>query len=359
MSTGPSHEDWYRETRPRFDQLARTVEGLLQGLLLGRVIDYLAVTSRTKTVESFVEKLRRKSYIDPRKEVTDLCGIRVITYLESDLQRVSELIRDTFDVDESRSEDKSIALAVDRFGYRSIHFICKFGQQRLPLPEYADFSDLVFEVQVRTALQHAWAQIEHDRNYKFSGVLPDRIQRRLYLAAGLLEIADREFSAVASEIDLYASEVADKTAAGDLDIGIDSTSLLSYALEKLTLLDGYEIGVVAHPVPRAKLVEELRAFEIRTLRALDELITEELIAATKETYTPGKQTDIGLIRDAMIYSDIVKYFDDAWKRHWTVIDEEGKQILEKKYGSDMIESVLKENKIRLQSEEEEEYDEEE
>ena len=45
-------------------------------------------------------------------------------------------------------------------------------------------------------LQHAWAEFEHDIRYK--GTMPDEhardFDRRFTLAAGLLELADREFS---------------------------------------------------------------------------------------------------------------------------------------------------------------------
>jgi hypothetical protein len=51
---------------------------------------------------------------------------------------------------------------------------------------------------VRTVLQHAWAEFEHDIRYK--GSVPEEhasdLDRRFTLAAGLIELADREFSAI-------------------------------------------------------------------------------------------------------------------------------------------------------------------
>ena len=51
---------------------------------------------------------------------------------------------------------------------------------------------------MRTVLQHAWAEFEHDIRYK--GTIPDEhardLDRRFTLAAGLLELADREFSTI-------------------------------------------------------------------------------------------------------------------------------------------------------------------
>jgi putative GTP pyrophosphokinase len=56
------------------------------------------------------------------------------------------------------------------------------------LTEYSRFKDMEFEIQIRTILQHAWAQIEHGWNYKLSDGLSGKIRRRLYLLQAGLEI---------------------------------------------------------------------------------------------------------------------------------------------------------------------------
>jgi len=75
------------------------------------------------------------------------------------------------------------------------------------LPEYTACKDCVFEIQIRTILQHTWAEIEHDKNYKYSGVLPDEIERRLNLLSAVLESADNEFNTISQEIDNYTKSV--------------------------------------------------------------------------------------------------------------------------------------------------------
>jgi ppGpp synthetase/RelA/SpoT-type nucleotidyltranferase len=84
------------------------------------------------------------------KEVTDLAGIRVICYVEADVQRVCKIIEAAFTVDPSNSSDKARGLGTDRVGYRSVHFVARFTDERLALPEYRRFHDLLFEIQVRT-----------------------------------------------------------------------------------------------------------------------------------------------------------------------------------------------------------------
>lgn len=337
---------WYEECRPQYEALARTVEGLLREVLTFREIDFLAVTSRAKSIESFQGKIQRKRYDDARKEVTDLCGIRVITYLEADVARVSEVIRDTFQVDAQRSLNKSDALAIDRVGYRSLHFICTLGPRRAKLPEYEPFSGLVFEIQVRTVLQHAWAQIEHDRNYKFGGVLPTLLQRRLFLAAGLLETADREFGDIAAEIDNYARLVSQQAAKGELDIEITSQSLLAYMKSRTEDLRISSHELMFDTDIQQTIIGELRTFGIETLRQLDDLVSEDLIAAIKKH--PGlPQSDLGALRDMMMFHDLKKYFEVAWQNHWNVVEADNLRLLTEKYASADLKRILRDHDIMV------------
>jgi hypothetical protein len=85
-----------------------------------------------------------------------------------------------------------------------------------------------FEVQIRTVLQHAWAEFEHDIRYK--GTIPDAhapdLDRRLTLAAGLLELADREFSTIRDR--LQAEMTVSSTTAPETDLRIGARDLATY-----------------------------------------------------------------------------------------------------------------------------------
>src|SRR5262249_14104459 len=154
------------------------------------------VSCRVKSIESAIEKIARKEYTNPVKQITDLSGIRVITYLEEQVSAVSAVVKELFEVDAKNSLDRTEILGEDRVGYRSTHFVCKLGKKRLQLPEYQALGDLKFEIQIRTVLQHAWAELAHDRSFKFGAALPAIIQRKLNLYSGLLEIADSAFDEI-------------------------------------------------------------------------------------------------------------------------------------------------------------------
>jgi len=307
-------------------------------LVKGASIDIVSVSSRAKDLDSAVQKITRKGYTKPEDEMTDLAGVRVITYVETDVPRVAQLVERAFHVVPEKSSDKTEDLGVDRSGYRSLHYVCDLGADRLKLPEFEGFREVLFEIQIRTALQHAWAEIEHDRRYKFSGVLPKLLQRRLNLLAGMLEIADREFAAVAAEVDAYAREVTRATLAGQLDVEINSTSVLSFLTERLKGLRKTEMVTgEAEPVPTI-VIEELAAFGIRTLKDLSQIVDESFVSALDNTETQA--TYIGVLRDAMMYADIDRYFAVAWQNHWQGIDEDGIGLLADKYGSDRIREII-------------------
>jgi putative GTP pyrophosphokinase len=336
-------EQWYASRRPFYEALGVTVKNTIEHLIRSAKIDFLSVTSRAKSSESFMGKVERKTYKHPEHEITDFAGIRVITFIESDVPKVCDIVRSAFNVHPTESLDKSEELGIDRFGYRSVHFVCDLGEDRSRLPEFAAFDGLVFEIQVRTVLQHAWAEIEHDRNYKFAGVLPSQLRRRLNLLAGILEIVDREFGVLAQEVDNYALEVAKKAGAGNLEIELNSTSLLQYLPEKTRWFEKTKLKISS--VITEDIINELVAFGITTLSGLDRILTEQVFALAVKHQ--NHQTYLGLIRDAMMFEDIERYFSVAWNHGWEQIDDGTFDFLTEKYEKDYLNRVLAEYHIEL------------
>ena len=194
-------------------------------------IDFAQVDGRGKSVESFSDKLRRKGakYKNPLVDITDLAGTRVITYTLTDIERVSEVIRAEFAVDESRSVTKPEVPDPDRFGYLSTHFVASLGSSRNALPEWASFDSKLFEIQVRTVVQHAWAAIDHKLNYKSRIEIPHDVQRRLFRVSALLEVADEQLDEVERQSHAVSAEYGQEVERGNLDrLAIDSASVDVY-----------------------------------------------------------------------------------------------------------------------------------
>jgi putative GTP pyrophosphokinase len=336
---------WYSEAKDTYESLGEVVRTTLENLLNSDKIDYLSVTSRPKSNASFTEKYERKGYSDPQKDMTDLAAIRVITYIEKDVGTVCELIEKTFAVHKDKSLNKSTELEVDRFGYRSVHFVCDLGKDRVRLPEFAVYKSLFFEIQVRTVLQHAWAEIEHDRNYKFAGVLPSTLRRRMYSIAGVLEIADREFNNIASELDIYVSEVAATTKKGELDLEVDSTTVREFLKNKLK---NHKIDAPVRSDSIKNVIQELRDFGIDSIAQLDKILNKPLFDNVEKFLT--KTTEVGVLRAAMMLHDIDKYFNNSWKKHWSGLPTSMLGLLAEKYGESEVEKILNKFGVKVLTE---------
>jgi ppGpp synthetase/RelA/SpoT-type nucleotidyltranferase len=203
----------YRKVYPEYLACASTIEDLLTAWLDAESINYLATSARAKSIDSFRGKASRGAkedetkprYREPLREITDLVGARVITYLPEAVDRASDIIRRELLVIED--EDKGArARQQGVFGYASRHFLVKLDPARAAKLEYKVLAGKTFEIQVRTVAQHAWAEFEHDVRYKVL-IPPDRkpeFDRRFLLAAALMELADSEFT----EIDRLYRELA-------------------------------------------------------------------------------------------------------------------------------------------------------
>jgi putative GTP pyrophosphokinase len=328
---------WYRNTAPSHEALGTVVASTLSSLLKAKKIDFLAVSNRTKTLESVIEKVGRKEYAD-LDDLTDITGVRVIAYIESDLSRISAIVREAFQIHADKSVDKSEELSPDKFGYRSVHYICELGSTRIALPELAPYKGLQFEIQLRTVLQHAWAEIEHDRSYKFSGGLPSHIRRRLNLLAGVLELADREFASLAHEVDAYSKEIKKIAKAGKLhEEEVTSISLREY-LQSRPNVPSLDAPSGKHSTPVEIVVEELKRFGVKTVADFDALLSESFLKNMLQ-HIPSTTT-VGFVRMAMMYADIDRYLEDAWKKRWTSVNHKTWALLVERYGTSKLSAIM-------------------
>jgi ppGpp synthetase/RelA/SpoT-type nucleotidyltranferase len=192
----------YAAGHPALEAAVEGFVALVTGILDEAGINYLSVTGRAKSVESFAAKAHRRRdgrlvHPDPLNEINDQVGVRVITYVQSDVLAVAELLADQLTVLDDRDMGQETARE-GRFGYASRHLLVSRDTGEHPAYDPLECAS----VQLRTVLQHAWAEFEHDIRYK--GTVPPEhvpdLDRRFTLAAGLLELADREFSTIRDKL---------------------------------------------------------------------------------------------------------------------------------------------------------------
>lgn len=189
-----------RESHARF---AAELESLLTRVLKAKQIPFHQISGRAKTVEKFSEKAAKASnklsdtpkYKNPMVDITDMTGVRIIVLNRSALKAVDDAVRSLFSWrDRQNKGDKN--LDAGTVGYESIHYLVQFDPVRASQPENSEFAALTAEIQIRTILQHAWAEIEHDIRYKSKDDPNNLLSQRFTALAGLVNIGDREFDEI-------------------------------------------------------------------------------------------------------------------------------------------------------------------
>lgn len=156
----------YKQYKMHYDDLLLLAEelrnDLTEYLSSFQRIDRICV--RVKSPERFSSKAiktinGKRKYTDPFKEIQDQIGARVITYYLSDVEKITKLVTEYYgsiEITEKRPD------SFKEFGYFGKHFILFIPDEIRkvdPLP-------IFFELQIKTLFQHAWAECEHDLNYK-------------------------------------------------------------------------------------------------------------------------------------------------------------------------------------------------
>lgn len=201
-----NYKEKYSDLYSIYDRLGKTVQSDIKKLLEDEYIDVLSVNYRIKDFDSFWDKIRRNSYDDPFNEIEDICGLRIVCYYISDLDKIEDVIKKEFNVLEI--EDKSELCNDDEFKYLSIHFIVKLKKVWLNIPSYRDLGELNIEIQVRTILQHAWADISHKLAYKKKEQVPRQFMRKLYSLSAILENADEQFDSLRESKEEYTLKIS-------------------------------------------------------------------------------------------------------------------------------------------------------
>ncbi|AKK11429.1 GTP pyrophosphokinase [Corynebacterium uterequi] len=284
---GTAYHEWVRHHPQASDDFADAFEDLLTdgGVTFDRV------SARVKTWPSLKAKAQKRradgrlAYPDPWNDIHDLIGVRINVYHSTEIPVALAVLRESFEV--VRSVDKTAQTRVSGgFGYGSHHLVLRVPPHHEDLRAYAGMR---LEAQVRTVLQHAWAEFEHDIRYK-SGQLDPQVDRAFTLAAGLIELADQQFDQIAA----LRKPTASQPDRGDVDISAETLPGI------LAMLLGTRF-----PPSRSEnyrwLEELLAANGVTTVAELSALLDPAAIASLDERlhyrFTPGQ---VRLIDDLLL-----------------------------------------------------------
>ena len=116
----------YREHLPLFEQVKGEVLSKLKEVFEEAGLIVASIEGRVKTEGSLAGKLELKgSKYASLQDITDIVGVRVITFYIDDVDKVASAVDRLFEIDWANSVDKRKAHEIDSFGYMSLHYICR------------------------------------------------------------------------------------------------------------------------------------------------------------------------------------------------------------------------------------------
>lgn len=181
--------DEYQRLVPYYRELETEVVHSLESVLVDKVKIH-SITSRIKEYDSVLSKFERKLTYEEEYTINDIVGTRVICLFLDDVERISEIIRNNFDIIEQ--DNKISDNDISSFGYMSSHFVVKL-KETLSGPRYDHIKGMTFEIQVRTISMEAWANISHYLDYKSEADLPEELKKDFFALSGLFYVADTHF----------------------------------------------------------------------------------------------------------------------------------------------------------------------
>jgi len=280
----------FGELRPRLQLLADEACNLLRRSLEGQGIYINAIEQRVKTEKSLRRKLELKgTKYKSIDDITDLVGLRVITFYTDEVDKVAAIVKRVFDIDWQESVDKRKLHKLDSFGYNSLHYICRLRT-----------GSLRFELQMRTALQHVWSTIEHDIGYKGDVKIPDEYRRQFNRLAGMMELMDDEFSRLRMVLTDYRRQMLTLVKNGKLDdVPLSRDTFLHYL--ELKPFDHLNKRIAA--INQAELyhtsmmpyLSALESFGLETLGQVQRLIDENSDDAYQLAVSQLAVTDLDIL----------------------------------------------------------------
>jgi len=221
---------WLKK-RTNYAFLARGVARLLRRELVKKDIQFFSIECRRKSLPSTLRKYQRNSF-GSLDQITDLAGVRVVCPYVYELDKVVHLVKRLFrlnKVDVITSEAKSRST-----GYASFHCLVQWDPKQDGPIMGDDFNsgfsyeevdkmarnwwdqqrqkandgmlELICEIQIRTILQHAWANISHEFFYKREKSMPESVRARLRKLGQLLEEIDKAFIEEIKKSTVYLEE---------------------------------------------------------------------------------------------------------------------------------------------------------
>jgi ppGpp synthetase/RelA/SpoT-type nucleotidyltranferase len=194
-----SFVEYLEVNRSPLEAWGRFIAGKVQSRLIesghSPALIKIPVLPRVKDTASAVGKIGRKNYDNPILQMTDLVGIRFVVLLTEDIQSICDIIssESSWKAEVSKDFLLEIESNTKSFDYQSKHYEIR-PLENVVVDGTNVNKDLCCEVQIRTLLQHAYAEMVHDNIYKPKGLVTSSAERHVARSMALIETTDDLFS---------------------------------------------------------------------------------------------------------------------------------------------------------------------
>ena len=209
-----SEENYRNEFQERVPLLEAFGEHVTQTVIdkikedstIGSINEFLKLPPkhRVKDVDSFIGKIFRKgkNYKDPINDITDQVGIRFVVLYYEDIEKIGKIVEsnENWEFSCDRDIEEEIEADPHHFSYQSRHYVIN-PKQEIETPAGVLTPEFKCEVQIRTLLQHAYAELAHDTTYKPSQEATAKVKRSVAKTSALIETTDNIFMEVKNTIE--------------------------------------------------------------------------------------------------------------------------------------------------------------
>ena len=295
----------YKDRLPVFKRMEDLAYNTLQQALSQQGLYVTSIEHRIKQENSLAGKLELKgNKYDSLSDITDILGMRIITFYTDDVDKVAAIVQQIFNIDWDESVDKRKRHELTSFGYNSLHYICRLPKSLIDDASMPELNEYRFEIQMRTALQHVWSTIEHDIGYKGEVKMPSEYRRQFSRLSGTLELIDDEFSRLRTTMTDYRRKVQALVNSGQLDeVTLDGDSFRSYLTLKPFERLNQHIAAVnqadIYPAPLQVFLPVLEHFELNTLGDVQRFIDANKDDAYQYALTDLAVTDLDILSESI------------------------------------------------------------
>lgn len=327
----------YHESKELYEDLKDDLEDILLSIIQTNHFRISNLSIRIKKENTLKKKIIYKNKYQDIHEITDVVAARVITLFENDIDRLYECIKDNFEIVEYNDKRKKNYEDRIDFGYNSLHLLLKFTDSRCQLIEYSKYKDIVFELQIRTILQHSWAEIEHGLGYKSQYEIPKNIRRKLTRLSATLELVDEEFVQIAKELDEYNKGIIHIEKVLKTDINVHSliqylhnSQILNHMFEKLKEQYHFHVEEDASLISELRLVKRFHNLGFSYIHELDEFVCKNI---NEIEWFAGKLIDL------IIENRTINYYNVLVWVSLVVLEKEGINDPEHLLGSEIMNRI--------------------